>query len=447
MKPVIALVGRPNVGKSTLFNRLTRSRDALVADIPGLTRDRLYGEGRLGGKPYLVVDTGGLGMDEAGIDALMAEQARQALLEADHVLWLVDARSGLTAADEQIADWLRRSGKPVWLVANKVDGLDAQAALADFHALGMGRPWPISAAHGRGVRQLIEAVLAGVPAPDAEQEADRRREQGIRVALLGRPNVGKSTLLNRMLGYERVIAYDQPGTTRDSIYVPFERDGRRYTLIDTAGIRRRSRVRATLEKFSVLKALQAMAEADVVILLMDAREGVVEQDLTLLHEVLERGRALIPAVNKWDGLDEAQRRRVLDELERRLAFLDFTRVHRLSALHGTGVGELFERIERAYENAGRELPTPLLNRLLQEALVRQSPPRVRSRRPKLRYAHQGGRHPPRIVIHGSALERLPADYRRYLRHWFQHRLGLSDTPLELEFRNAPNPYVGDKDRR
>ena len=445
MLPVIALVGRPNVGKSTLFNRLTRSRDALVADLPGLTRDRKYGLGRIGDRPYMVVDTGGLGDETEGVEALMARQSWQAVEEADAVLFLVDAREGLTAADEAIAERLRRTGKPVWLVVNKTDGLDAEVVRTEFFALGLGEPHPIAAVHGRGVSALIHRVLAELPRaepPPPEAEG----EEVIRIALVGRPNVGKSTLLNRILGEERVVAFDQPGTTRDTIEVPFERDGRRYLLMDTAGVRRRGRIGDAVEKFSVIKALQAMEAAHVVILLVDAREGVVEQDATLAGLAAESGRAIILAVNKWDGLDPDQKARVKAELDRRFPFLEFAERHFISALHGTGVGHLFESVQRAWASARAHFPTPRLTELLQEAVARHPPPLVRGRRIKLRYAHQGGRNPPVIVIHGNQTERVPHAYRRYLVNFFRERLGLIGTPLRIEFRSGENPYAGRRNR-
>ena len=439
LKPVIALVGRPNVGKSTLFNCLTRSRDALVAAVPGLTRDRKYGDGRVGDRAYIVIDTGGLSGERDQLDGLMAKQAQQAIEEADMVLWLLDARDGLTAADEAIAEFLRRCHKPVRLIANKTDGLPEQEALVEFHGLGMGDPFPVAASHNRGVRQMIETVLQDFPTVEAE---DEQKSDGIRIALIGRPNVGKSTLLNRMAGEERVVAYDQPGTTRDSIYVDLERDGRHYTLIDTAGIRRRGRVREAVEKFSVVKALQAITDAHVVVLLLDAREGITEQDLGLLGEVLERGKALVIAINKWDGLPVEQKEKVRSEIDRQLNFIDFAEIHYISALHGTGVGHLFDSIEECYESATRDLPTPRLTELLEEAVIKHQPPLIGGRRIKLRYAHQGGRNPPIIVIHGNQVEKLGGDYRRYLARHFQKRLNLHGTPVKIELKSGDNPYKG-----
>ncbi|WP_440997332.1 ribosome biogenesis GTPase Der [Arhodomonas sp. SL1] len=443
MDPVIALVGRPNVGKSTLFNYLTRTRDALVADYPGLTRDRQYGIGRVGPRPYIVVDTGGMGEDEEGVHRGMHEQARLAVEEADAVLLVVDARSGVTVADQALAEALRRTGKPVWLVVNKTDGVDERLALTDFHALGIGTPQGVAAVHGRGVPALMEAVLAGLPevgeggaaSPVAEDPA------AVRVAVVGRPNVGKSTLINRMLGEERVLVFDRPGTTRDSIFIPFERDGRPYTLIDTAGVRRRARVRETVEKFSVVKSLQAIEAAHVVLLVVDAREGVSEQDAHLVGHVIEAGRALVLAVNKWDGLDADQKRAVRRSLDIKLGFLDFARVHFISALHGTGVGLLYKAIGRAHAAATATLETARLNQILQDATAAHQAPLVRGRRVKLRYAHQGGRNPPVIVIHGNQTARLPEAYRRYLMNTFRRELDLWGTPLRLEFRTGENPYA------
>ena len=442
MLPVIALVGRPNVGKSTLFNRLTRSRDALVADQPGLTRDRKYGIGRVGDRPYVVVDTGGISGDRDGVEALMDRQVRLAIEEADHILYLVDAREGLTGGDEQIAAELRRTGKPVTLVVNKSESLDRDLAAAEFHALGLGEPVPISAAHGRGVKPLINEVLETLPPAEEPPE----EEKGIQIAVVGRPNVGKSTLINRLRGEERLVAYDQPGTTRDSVQVPFEHAGRRYTLVDTAGVRRRARVSEAIEKFSVIKALQAMEQANVVLLVLDAHEGVTEQDASLAGHVLESGRALVVVVNKWDGLDPDQRERVKAELERKLPFLSFAEVKFVSALHGTGVGHLMEAVDAAYRAATADLKTPELTRVLEEAVQEHQPPLVRGRRIKLRYAHQGGRNPPIIVIHGNQTESVPAAYQRYLVNRFRQAFGLWGTPVRIEFRTAENPYKGRRNK-
>jgi GTP-binding protein len=443
IKPVIALVGCPNVGKSTLFNCLTRSRDALVADFPGLTRDRKYGDGRIGDRAYIVVDTGGLSHKGDELDGLMAQQAQQAIEESDVVLWLLDARAGLTAAEESIAVFMRRCNKPVYLLANKIDGLSEHEALSDFYRLGFGEPFAIAASHGRGITQMMEAVLQKLPQVEGTEEEDT---SGIRIALIGRPNVGKSTLLNRMAGEERVVAFDQPGTTRDSIYVALERDGKHYTLIDTAGIRRRGKVRETVEKFSIVKALQAITDAHVVVLLIDAQEGVTEQDMTLLGEILQQGRALVVAINKWDGLPEEQKDKVRREVDRQLNFVDFAELLYISARHGTGIGNLFDAIEDCYESAMRKLPTPRLTELLEEAVIKHQPPLVNGRRVKLRYAHQGGRNPPIIVIHGNQVDRLGDDYKRYLAHHFQKRLKLRGTPVKIELKSGDNPFKGKRNK-
>lgn len=440
MLPVIALVGRPNVGKSTLFNYLTRTRDALVADLPGLTRDRKYGRGEVGPMPYLVVDTGGLSGREEGIDELMAQQTRLAIGEADAVLLLVDAREGLTPVDIEIAQSLRRFGKPVHIVVNKSEGLDPAVVSSDFFALGLGQPVPIAAAHGRGMDTLISLVLADFEAVvETEAEVDA---SDIKVAIVGRPNVGKSTLVNRLLGEERVLAFDLPGTTRDSIFIPFEHHGNRYTLIDTAGIRRRARVSEAVERFSVIKAMQAIEAAHVVVLVLDAHQGISEQDATLLGQVLDSGRALIVAVNKWDGLSGDERERVRSELHRRLSFVDFAELHFISARHGTGIGHLFEAVDRAFESAMRDLSTSELTRVLESALEAHQPPLVRGRRIKLRYAHQGGRNPPMIIIHGNQTEAVPDSYKRFLVNQFRAALQLRGTPLRIEFKSGANPYAG-----
>jgi GTP-binding protein len=444
MIPVIALVGRPNVGKSTLFNRLTRTRDALVADVPGLTRDRIYGDGKTGKRPFIVVDTGGLSHTGEDLEGLMAQQAWQAIGEADLVFFLVDGRSGLSAADETVATALRRSGKPLLLVVNKTDGIDADVAVAEFHRLGLGEPQPISAVHGRGVERLVSLALQRLPPGMDREPGPADLASGIRVAVAGRPNVGKSTLINRLLGEARVLASDRPGTTRDSIYIPFERDGVDYILIDTAGVRRRSRVRDGIEKFSVIKTLQAIDAANVVILVLDARAGIGEQDATLAGYIAEKGRALVIAVNKWDGLASHERTRIRNQLELKLPFLDFAGTCFISALHGSGVGELLPQVQRAYEAAMRSLSTPELSTILEQALQAHQPPLVRGRRIKLRYAHQGGRNPPVIVIHGNQTQHVPETYRRYLVGIFRSRLKLSGTPVRIEFRTGRNPYEGRK---
>ena len=441
MKPVVTLVGRPNVGKSTLFNRLTHSRAALVADLPGLTRDRIYGDGKIGDRPYMVVDTGGLSGEAETMAEHIAGQARQAMLEADVILFLVDGRAGLTAGDEQIAAGLRQTGKRVFVVVNKTEGADPDVVGADFQSLGLGRPHAVSAAHGGGVAILMEAVLAALP-PAVEGNVEQR--DGIRVAVVGRPNVGKSTLINRLLGEERVLVYDQAGTTRDSVYIPYERDGQAYVLIDTAGVRRRARVDDVIEKFSVVKTLQAIDAAHVIIMLLDAREGVHAQDLTLAGMIIDRGRALVIAVNKWDGLPPEQRQRMQSEIDRRLPFLDFAAIHFVSALHGTGVGNLFDDILSAYGAATRKLSTPELTRILNQAVIYYPPPLARGRRIKLRYAHQGGSNPPLIIIHGNQTAALPAAYQRYLVNSFRNALRLTGTPIRLEFKTGANPYAGKK---
>ncbi len=444
MLPVVALLGRPNVGKSTLFNRLTRSRDALVADFPGLTRDRQYGFGRLGPLPYIVIDTGGVAGGEAGLSELMVEQTLRALEEADVALVMVDGRAGLTAADEHVADLARRTAKVSRLVVNKAEGLDSAIAASEFHALGLGEPLAVSATHGDHVSALMDEVLAPYVdeiATEAEHEYDED-ERELRIAVVGRPNVGKSTLVNRLIGEDRVVVFDEPGTTRDSVAVPFVRNDRKYVLIDTAGIRRRARVREAIEKFSIVKALQAIEHAQVVMAVLDAREGITEQDVSLLGLILERGRALVVVTNKWDGLTAAERKHVRDELDRRLPFLDFAERITISALHGTAVGDLLPAVERAYRAAMRDLSTAELTRELEAATAAHPPPLVRGRRIRLRYAHQGGRNPPVIVIHGNQTERVPRAYQRYLVNRFRKAFKLKGTPVRLTFRTGDNPYKG-----
>ena len=443
MLPVIALVGRPNVGKSTLFNRLTRTRDALVADQPGLTRDRNYGVGRIGDGPYVVVDTGGLVGGGEGLESLMERQAMQAVEEADHVLFLLDGRAGLAASDQAIAGYLRRTGKPVTAVVNKSEGLDGELAVAEFHALGLGPPVAISASHGRGVADLMQDVLVAVGERE-DEPVPASAAGGTLIAVVGRPNVGKSTLVNRLLGEERVLAFDQPGTTRDSIFIPFARDGRQYTLIDTAGVRRRGRVSEAIEKFSVIKTLRAIDQAHVVLLVLDGREGVGEQDATLAGHVLEAGRALVLVINKWDGLDNYQRDRVRRDIELKLPFLDFARRHFVSALHGSGVGELYASVDQAHSNANCRFNTHRLTTALEQAVQAHAPPMAHGRRIKLRYAHQGGQNPPLIIIHGNQTEAVPADYRRYLINSFRRVLDLTGTPLRIEFKSGENPFQGRK---
>lgn len=441
MRPVIALVGRPNVGKSTLFNRLTRSRDALVANIPGLTRDRQYGQGEIGNRPFIVIDTGGITGDEQGIDFEMASQSLQAIEEADAVLFLVDARDGLTPVDSSILDHLRKKNKKAYLVVNKVDGLDADQALAEFYATGMDELFPITATQGRGVRKMMDQILAAFPEEQAENQIEDDDKENIKIAVAGCPNVGKSTLVNRMLGEERVVVYDQPGTTRDSIYIPFERHGRHYTLIDTAGIRRRGKTREVAEKFSVVKSLQSIQDANVVVMVLDARKGIVEQDMHLLDYIIQAGRGLVIALNKWDGMDQDQRDHVKSEIRRRLSFADFAQVHFISALHGTGVGNLYKSIHKAYQSARKELSTNLLTRILQAATTEHAPPAVNNRRIRLRYAHAGGHNPPIIVIHGKQTDKLPDSYRRFLEKFFRNALKLEGTPIRIELKSSENPYT------
>jgi GTP-binding protein len=445
--PVIALVGRPNVGKSTLFNALTRTRDALVADVPGLTRDRKYGYLHVGGASAVVIDTGGLVVDAIAIERLMAEQTLRAIDEADRVLLVVDARSGLVAADEHVASVLRRAGKSVLLAVNKSEGLDDDLVTADFQRLGLGTGVAVSAAHGAGLETLVDRALDGLEVRGDEsletaEDTGATDLHAIRVAVIGRPNVGKSTLINRLIGEERLVAFDEPGTTRDSVFVPFERDGQRYVLIDTAGVRRRARVQDAVEKFSVVKALQAIEQAHVVIGVLDAHDTVAEQDASLLGIAAELGRALVVAVNKWDGIAQSQRDEIRAGLDLRLSFLPFAPVHFISARHGSGVGELIAAVVSAYRAAMREIATPELTRALEQAVASHQPPLVRGRRIKLRYAHQGGRNPPVVVIHGNQTEHVPDAYRRYLENYFRKRFRLEGTPMRIEFRTDENPYAG-----
>ena len=442
MKPVIALVGRPNVGKSTLFNRLTRSRDALVADQPGMTRDRKYGDGKLGEIPYIVIDTGGLSGEVEGLDGLMAAQSWLAVEEANIILFMTDAHDGLTPMDEQIAKRLRNTGKTVILVVNKIDGLHAEVIVAEFFALGLGDPQPIAASQGRGVTALIETALAELP----EQENEVGVIAGIKIAIVGRPNVGKSTLVNRILGEERVVAFDMPGTTRDSIYLPFERDGQQYTIIDTAGVRKRGRVHEVAEKYSVIKALQAIQDANVVIMVLDAQDTISEQDVTLLGYIMDAGRALVIAINKWDGLEEEQKEKIKTELDYKLPFLSFAKKKYVSALHGTGVGDLFGYVQTAYASAMAEFPTPKLTKLLEYLVQQHQPPIVHGHRIKLRYAHQGGKNPPIIVIHGNKTDDVPDSYKRYLFNAFLKRLNLHGTPIRIEFKTGDNPFKDKKNK-
>ncbi|MCH1923326.1 ribosome biogenesis GTPase Der [Shewanella sp. C32] len=463
MIPVVALVGRPNVGKSTLFNRLTRTRDALVADFPGLTRDRKYGQAFLSGHEFIVVDTGGIDGTEEGIETKMAQQSLAAIEEADVVLFITDARAGLTAADQAIAQHLRSREKVTFVVANKVDGIDGDSASAEFWALGLGDVYQMAAAHGRGVTQLIEQALAPYAEEvsdedgedddefvderlyteeEAESEQERLRALPIKFAIIGKPNVGKSTLTNRILGEERVVVYDQPGTTRDSVYIPMQRDEQEYVIIDTAGVRRRAKVHDTVEKFSVVKTLKAVEDANVVLLVIDAREGIAEQDLGLLGFALNAGRALVIAVNKWDGIDNDIKDRVKSELDRRLGFIDFARIHFISALHGTGVGHLFESINEAYESATRRVSTSKLTKIMQMAQDDHQPPLINGRRVKLKYAHIGGYNPPVIVVHGNQVSRLPDSYKRYMTNYYRKSLNVVGSPIQMRFQEGDNPFEG-----
>jgi GTPase len=455
MLPTIALVGRPNVGKSTLFNRLTKSRDALVADFPGLTRDRHYGRARFEGQPYFVVDTGGFEPKATtGILSAMAKQTKQAIAESDVVIFLVDGREGLTAQDTIIADLLRRSGRPVILAVNKAEGLPAERTVAEFHELGLGDPVAISSAHGENVHPMIEHALslAGVAHAEDEDAAvkptgDRERPDVIKVAVVGRPNVGKSTLVNAILGEERMIAFDEPGTTRDAIYLDFERGGQKYTLIDTAGIRRRGKRFEAIEKFSVIKTLQAIEDANVVILLLDGELAITEQDAHLAGHVLEAGRAVVVAVNKWDAADTEQRTQAKRDLDRKMGFMDFAAHHFISAREGKGVGPVLKSVREAFAAAMIKLPTPKLTRTLQAAVERQQPPRAGLVRPKMRYAHQGGVNPPLIIVHGTALQHVPDSYRRYLEHFVSDAFKLRGTPLRIQFKAGANPYADPPARR
>ncbi|WGL96361.1 ribosome biogenesis GTPase Der [Arsenophonus nasoniae] len=474
MIPVIALVGRPNVGKSTLFNRLTRTRDALVADFPGLTRDRKYGKAEFAGQEFIIIDTGGIDGSEEGIENHMASQSLLAIEEADIVFFMVDVRSGLMPADHAIAKHLRSRKKETYLLANKTDGLDIDTVLGDFYALGMRDIYPIAASHGRGVTQLIEKVVAPyspqtlandmelseeeanvaywlaqeekVALESSEEEAFDPRSLPIKLAIVGRPNVGKSTLTNRILGEERVVVYDLPGTTRDSIYIPMERDGCEYVLIDTAGVRKRRKITETVEKFSVIKTLQSIEDANVVLLVIDARQGISDQDLSLLGFILNAGRSLVIAVNKWDGMSQEDRQSVKDMLDLRLGFIDFAKVHFISALHGSGVGNLFESIQEAYESATRRVGTALLTRIMKMAEEEHQPPLIRGRRVKMKYAHAGGYNPPIVVIHGNQVADLPDSYKRYLMNYFRRTLQVMGTPIRIQFKEGDNPYAGKKNK-
>jgi GTP-binding protein len=445
MKPVIAIVGRPNVGKSTLFNRLTRSRDALVADFSGLTRDRHYGNGRVGEREFICIDTGGFEpVAKTGILAEMAKQTKQAVVEADIVILLVDARLGMAPQDRVIADFLRKTGRPIILAVNKAEGMAYATVTADFYELGLGDPIAISSAHGDGVRQMIEDALDALGIPD-EPEEEERGDRPMRIAVVGRPNVGKSTFINTLIGEERVIAFDMPGTTRDAIDVPFTRNGKPYVMIDTAGLRKRGKVFEAIEKFSVVKTLQAIADANVVILMLDAQQDISEQDAHIAGFIVDAGRALVLAVNKWDGMDDYNKERARTDIARKLRFLDFANVHPISAIKGFGIKELFKDVDAAYGAAMSKMPTPKLTRILEEAVEFQQPKRVGMSRPKMRYAHQGGSNPPIVVIHGNALSGVTDSYRRYLEGRFREAFKLRGTPLRLEFRTGQNPFV-DQDK-
>ena len=451
MKPVFALVGRPNVGKSTLFNRLTKTRDALVADFPGLTRDRKYGQGVLGntedeGRSYLVIDTGGLSGDDAGIDEYMATQTWLAVDECNTVLFMVDGREGLTPADHLVANRLRKEGKDVFLVVNKTDAVDPEQAKADFYQLGFKDVFAIAAAHGRGVTHMITELLATFPGEEEEEIPDGFADS-IRIAFVGRPNVGKSTLINRIMGEERVVAFDKPGTTRDSIYVPYEREGQKYTLIDTAGVRRRGKVKEAIETFSIIKTLSAIEQAHVVIMLLDAHETITDQDAHLIGLVLDAGRSLVVAINKWDGLDEYARDQIKVKLEVKLPFLDFADKHFISALHGTGVGHLYKSVHEAYDSTMLDVSTSRMTRMLQTAVDAHQLPVVAAKRIKLRYAHQGGNNPFTIIIHGNQTKRIPGSYKRYLMNYFRETLKLKGTQVRIQFKTGDNPFEGRGDKR
>ncbi len=446
MLPVIAIVGRPNVGKSTLFNALTRTRDALVVDMPGVTRDRQYGISDVGETPCVLIDTGGLVGQAEGIEYLTARQVHQAIDESQLVFFVVSAREGLTAEDEAISELLRRHDRPVVLVGNKTDGTDPHVSLAEFAALGMGHTLPVAASHRRGVTALMEEACAVLPALDDSEEGETEDEDRLRLAIVGRPNVGKSTLVNRLLGEERVMAFDLPGTTRDSISTFMEHKGVNYELIDTAGIRRRSRVTGVVEKFSIIKALQAIDRAHVVVLMLDADEGITDQDTTLLGHILQRGRALVIALNKWDGMEEYDRKQVLSEMDRRLQYVTWARQIRLSALHGSGLKELIKAVEEAWRSATIEMPTPELTRVLQKAWEAHQPPMSQGRTSRLRFAHAGGSLPPRIIIHGNRTEAIPASYKRYLENVFIKHFKLRGTPLFIDFRSGSNPYKDKKNK-
>ena len=440
MKPTLVIVGRPNVGKSTLFNRLTRTRDALVADVPGLTRDRHYGLGRLGERPYLVVDTGGLEPEASGVFVEMAKQARTAIAESDVIVLVTDAREGLTTRDRAIGEELRRIGRRVFVAVNKAEGMNAELATLEFHEMGLGAPYAISAEHGGGVHDLVEAALADFPAENESGETD----SAVRIAIVGRPNAGKSTLVNALVGEERMVTFEEPGTTRDAIDVELAIRGRRYVLVDTAGLRRRGKVFESVEKFSVVKTLQAIDRANVAVLVLDAQGGISDQDAHIAGFILERGRAVVVAVNKWDGVDSTARDMIRRAIARKLKFLSFARYHYISAREGRGLAKLMDSVDAAYRAAMAKLPTPRLTRALIAAVAKQAPARAGLSRPKLRYAHQGGSNPPIVVVHGTALNAVSDSYRRYLEADFRRVFRLEGTPLRIEFRSGRNPYV---DRR
>ncbi len=445
MKPVMALVGRPNVGKSTLFNRLTKSRDAIVADFAGLTRDRHYGNAKHGRHEFIVIDTGGFEPDaESGIFKEMAKQTRQAVAEADVVVFVVDARAGVSAQDHDIANYLRRLGKPTVLAANKAEGMTAGAQLGEFYELGLGEVHPVSAAHGQGIRDLVDEAFAPLNLPEEEDAAEAQQSGIVRLAVAGRPNVGKSTLINAWLGEERLVAFDLPGTTRDTISVPFERNGQKFELIDTAGIRRKGKVFEAIEKFSVVKTLQAIENANVVLLLLDATQGVTDQDAHIAGYILESGRAVVLAVNKWDAVDDYQREQLRRQIETRLAFLKFADLHFISAVKRQGLGPVWASIIQAHKSAMVKMTTPVLTRLVLEAVQFQSPKRSGMFRPKLRYAHQGGMNPPVIVIHGNSLEHVTDAYKRFLEGWFRKEFNLVGTPLRIEMKTSKNPYANEE---
>ncbi len=439
MKPVVALIGRPNVGKSTIFNQLTKSRQALVADLAGLTRDRQYGDATFEEKSFIVVDTGGIGEDDDGsgnIDDYMATQSYTAIHEADIIVFVVDARAGIVGSDETIAKQLHTLGKPVFLVANKIDGVH-EAAINEFFALGFGEPFPTTASHGRGITNLLESLTANMPS-SAEEE---KSPDGLKLAIIGRPNVGKSTLVNRLLGEERVVVFDMPGTTRDSIYIPFEREGQNYVLIDTAGVRRRGRIDEKVEKFSVIKTLQAIKDANVVVLVIDAQEGITDQDLHILGYAIDAGRAMVIAINKWDNLDQDKKNWMKIEMDRRFNFIPYVKMHLISALHGTGVGNLYPSIHKAYASAMFNMSTSRLTQILQDAVTAHQPPMVSGRRIKLRFAHMGGHNPPIIIIHGNQTSQVPNSYKRYLENEFRKVFKLEGTPIKVEFKQNANPYA------